>query len=237
MARLLIPCAFPLCTVVLNLAPWEAKTSRFCSQKCYHADRDARQAQVSFADRFWSKVDKTPGHGPQGECWLWIGATHANGYGNFRATPHKPGNVSAHIVSFFITAGHWPEDGLFVLHRCDVPPCVFPGHLWLGTHADNMQDCIQKGRNGMTTMPERAREGVHRYNLEHPTRPHTSGNRNGMRLHPESVLRGDKSPVMKVTEAQVAEAARLYATGQWTYEQLGKRYSVTGAAIRYRIQH
>jgi hypothetical protein len=58
-----------------------------------------------------------------------------------------------------------------------------------------------------------------------------------MRLHPESVLRGDKSPVMKVTEAQVAEAARLYATGQWTYEQLGKRYSVTGAAIRYRIQH
>ena len=43
----------------------------------------------------------------------------------------------------------------------------------------------------MTTMPERAREGAHRYNLEHPTRPAHEWKQEWMRLHPESVLRGD----------------------------------------------
>lgn len=42
---------------------------------------------------------------------------------------------------------HGPvPDGLDVLHTCDVPNCVSPWHLFLGTHGENMLDSAVKGR-------------------------------------------------------------------------------------------
>jgi hypothetical protein len=35
-----------------------------------------------------------------------------------------------------------------VLHRCDVPQCVKPSHLFLGTPKDNSEDMIKKKRTG-----------------------------------------------------------------------------------------
>lgn len=49
-------------------------------------------------------------------------------------------------TSYQVFKGDIPN-GMFVLHTCDAPHCVNPDHLWLGTHNDNMKDCITKGRH------------------------------------------------------------------------------------------
>lgn len=51
---------------------------------------------------------------------------------------------SATHVAWFLKHGQWPH--LYVLHRCDNPPCCNPDHLFLGTAADNIHDCMAKGR-------------------------------------------------------------------------------------------
>ena len=232
-SRVILTCTYIPCGQLFVVKPYQAKIWKYCSPVCY-ALAKTTQTHEAFVQRFWSKVTLA---GPD-ECWLWTAALHGKDhYGNFRATPYKSEDISAHVVSWFLHTGEWPPKGLFVLHGCDRPACVNPAHLSLGTHTDNMQDCISKGRNGMKTHPERDIEGIRRWNREHPTRPQTSGDRNGMRLHPESALRGDKSPLHKITEAQVEEAKQLYATGQWTYAQLGTRYGLTPQAIGYRIRH
>ena len=37
--------------------------------------------------------------------------------------------------------------GMVVMHTCDVPACVNPHHLTVGTQRDNMHDMCTKGRH------------------------------------------------------------------------------------------
>ena len=76
------------------------------------------------------------------DCWNWSGNTSGNGYGRIR---HKGRYICAHRASYIVRIGEIP-DGLLVLHKCDNRGCVNPDHLFLGTHKDNMQDMLSKGR-------------------------------------------------------------------------------------------
>lgn len=75
----------------------------------------------------------------QNGCLEWGGHRLPNGYGYYS---HR----YVHRLSYEINFGDIPP-GMLVCHKCDNPPCFEPSHLFVGTHKDNAQDCVRKGRN------------------------------------------------------------------------------------------
>lgn len=80
---------------------------------------------------------------PNSGCWLWTGAVNPHGYGQITIDGQT---VRAHRVSYEAYKGKIPGRS-HVLHKCDIPSCVNPEHLFLGTHQDNMRDMKAKGRH------------------------------------------------------------------------------------------
>lgn len=79
-------------------------------------------------------------------CWLWSGQRDRDGYGSVSYRNRRWG---AHRLAWFFRRGPIPK-GLFVCHRCDVPACINPEHLFLGSPRDNTQDSATKGRRADT---------------------------------------------------------------------------------------
>jgi hypothetical protein len=96
---------------------------------------------LSLEERFWLRVDKTPGFGPWGDCWRWTGSHRDDVYGIIMVDGKR---IGAHRVAYFLQYGIWPEP--VAMHKCDTPACVRWDHIVSGSWNDNRQDAISKGR-------------------------------------------------------------------------------------------
>lgn len=134
-------------------ATWKPKTVTGICQHCGKQYEKTNNANFycSIECRFWSKVDK---RGPD-DCWLWTAGTGTDGHGQFNFTGSREDrlSISAHRVSYAWANGtnvertgqhKWGED--FLCHKCDVPNCVNPSHLYMGNHATNMRDVTMRHR-------------------------------------------------------------------------------------------
>jgi hypothetical protein len=189
-------------------------TSRYCSVACLSATRN-RPLNV----RLWECVNKDgpiPMHRPDlGPCWIWTGKLTFKGYGSIYPgadfiPPRR--TIATHRASWLLHYGEIPI-GLWILHHCDNPPCIRPTHLFLGTAADNTRDMLAKGRAA-------------------------SGERAGLRLHPESILRGEAHQNAKLKEPDIIHIRQLAANGICYADiapMFGIARSTVGSIVQRRI--
>ena len=115
-------------------------------RSCVNPDHLALARPVG--ETFWESVVRRGSD----DCWEWSGPRNRQGYGTSRSLVAGI-RAKAHRVAWMLSRGSIP-DGIFVCHHCDNPPCCNPAHLFLGTHAENMRDMVQKDR-GPRMKPEK----------------------------------------------------------------------------------
>jgi hypothetical protein len=180
-------------------------------------EKAKQKRQLSILARYWSNVKVAE----PDECWPWKASFRRDGYGQMMVNYRKYGT---HRLAWLLAKGTIPE-GLFVCHKCDNKACCNPNHLFLGTQEDNFNDMVQKGRQARgESLGNRIRANAPR------------GDRNGLRLHPESVPRGELSGTHKLKEWQVLEIRRVYKQKSSTMQTLADKYEVSITEV-FRIIH
>lgn len=93
--------------------------------------------------RFWSKVQKGPDANGPNTCWRWTAGLFSDGYPKVKinGTTYRASHVA------YVLQNGPLEEGQQVLHHCDQPLCLRGSHLFAGSHLENMQDKVAKGRH------------------------------------------------------------------------------------------
>lgn len=74
-------------------------------------------------------------------CWLWKSCKPTQ-YGSFSFEGKQH---HAHHFSYQVAKGTIPAR-MVIRHTCDVPSCVNPDHLIIGTQSENALDAVRRGR-------------------------------------------------------------------------------------------
>ena len=133
------------------------------------------------------------------------------------------GGVAASRVSYALQRGDVAA-GLFVCHTCDNPRCIDPFHLFLGTHQENVDDAVRKGR------------------MRGPTGVSGDGTLKAVRGSLDSVAwptdRKALSDTVGERRARIVVARYgLYGTGEpATLESIARREGVTRERVRQLVE-
>jgi hypothetical protein len=90
----------------------------------------------------WAMIEEDTMPVPECGCHIWMGAVTKSGYGTVMINRRRH---YMHRLIYQKTKGRIP-DGMNVCHACDIPSCINPDHLWLGTFRENHEDKTRKGR-------------------------------------------------------------------------------------------
>lgn len=182
---------------------------------------------------FWDLVDIKDAN----ECWPWKGSKSKKGYGNpikineFLAQPHR----HAYMFHYKITKLHTKQH---VYHHCDVPTCVNPNHLFLGTHTDNMRDKRIKERGNTTKLTASDIERILKLRKERKTQQYIADKFNIRRstlcsiLHGKGwthITKGQKINIdlnKKLTNDNISKIIELRKSGQ-TLKVIAKKFNMS----------
>ena len=84
----------------------------------------------------------------QKKCWLWQGTPNRDGYGCLqRRLDGRHRHLLTHRLAFLFRTQRNLATTVVLRHSCDVRLCCNPAHLLPGTHNDNVQDRVARGRS------------------------------------------------------------------------------------------
>ena len=145
---------------------------------------------------------------PNSGCVLWFGSSTPAGYGQLR---WRGKNHRATHLAWEVAHGRPFPPGMFACHKCDVPACINPRHIFVGTNADNVADMRRKGRARYDQLMRGWPKGT---------------------KHGPSSVRGEAKPAAKLTEQAVRE---IKSYGK-QHRFLARQYNVSRSVIRAIIK-
>jgi hypothetical protein len=108
--------------------------------------------RANVLERLWQRS-----HGDRDdECWEAEFTPNSHG-GHCQIRLDDTTKAYIHKVAWEAHHAEPVPDGMSVLHHCDNPICFNPAHLYVGTHQDNIDDRVERGRGHTKRCPTTGR--------------------------------------------------------------------------------